>query len=627
VNWLAQGWNHAVSRVDLDRFRLRTLGRFELSRAGRILDVRSPKSRALLVCLALSPGGRIARGALAGLLWDRADPENARASLRQALAALRTVLGADFAALVAADTREVWIDLRCVDVDLLELASGAGRVEEMLDAAMTSFEFLADLVPDSPAMEDWLALHRARASTLAIMAVEAALADVRARGDCDAVLALGAKGLLLDPLHEGVHAAMIEAFVQQGRHGLARAHAARARRQFMDELGAKPVFPALDGHDARLPGAQGDDDRSAVAVVAFTGADAGAAAALADAVVGHLSRSLWLRVISTRQPGARGVALYLEGVAGAWLELRLTDPSDGTVLWTDTVAPSGGEPGLADRAAARAESAILAAEAHRHRDHGHASAGAGRARLMHARWLFWRTSQHNNAAAGAILDRLLDLNPGNARALALRAFVWLADAWSGWSDDPAGACAEGLRLARRAVRAEPECGWPVFALATAETTTAPLDQAERTMRRALTLSPALAPAHGELGRILACKGDRTGAEAACVRAQALSPNDAHASLWALSKAMAAFATGDYAGAREGVVAAAGMRGEWFQNELLHAACALRLGEAVAARAYLNSALRKTPRYSLAALRAGFPFAASAVVDDFVDALRELGWNA
>ena len=77
-----------------DLLEVRLLGSFEL-RLGHGGDASAPgrKVRALLTCLALSPGKSWPREKLMALLWSDRSEEQARASLRQALAELRRALG------------------------------------------------------------------------------------------------------------------------------------------------------------------------------------------------------------------------------------------------------------------------------------------------------------------------------------------------------------------------------------------------------------------------------------------------------------------------------------------------------------------------------------------------------
>src|SRR5512134_3396239 len=76
------------------RAQLRLLGGFDLHSAeGRAAIPAGRKVRALLACLALSPGKPWPREKLMALLWSDRGEEQARASLRQALAELRRALG------------------------------------------------------------------------------------------------------------------------------------------------------------------------------------------------------------------------------------------------------------------------------------------------------------------------------------------------------------------------------------------------------------------------------------------------------------------------------------------------------------------------------------------------------
>ena len=83
---------------------LRLLGDFEaLDGTGHLVDVSAKKSRALLAILALSPSGSMSRPRLANLMWSDRGDEQARSSLRQALASLRRDFAAIDAALLSAD--------------------------------------------------------------------------------------------------------------------------------------------------------------------------------------------------------------------------------------------------------------------------------------------------------------------------------------------------------------------------------------------------------------------------------------------------------------------------------------------------------------------------------------------
>ena len=75
-------------QVDLgaDRIKLQLIGPMQvLTGTGKDASPRSRKALALLGILALSPPGPVPRSRLAALLWERAEPDQARSLLRGAV--------------------------------------------------------------------------------------------------------------------------------------------------------------------------------------------------------------------------------------------------------------------------------------------------------------------------------------------------------------------------------------------------------------------------------------------------------------------------------------------------------------------------------------------------------------
>ena len=98
--------------------KLQLLGDFlVMEGTGHALDIAAKKGRALLAALALSPSGSMTRQRLAELMWGDRGDEQARSSLRQALASLRR----DFAGLdvqfLLADDETVTLDRNQIEID------------------------------------------------------------------------------------------------------------------------------------------------------------------------------------------------------------------------------------------------------------------------------------------------------------------------------------------------------------------------------------------------------------------------------------------------------------------------------------------------------------------------------
>ena len=79
----------------MPKFRLALLGRFELSRSDRPVELPNKKLAALLAYLACTAPEPRSREHLATLLWGSRFETQARQSLRQALFRLRAALGED----------------------------------------------------------------------------------------------------------------------------------------------------------------------------------------------------------------------------------------------------------------------------------------------------------------------------------------------------------------------------------------------------------------------------------------------------------------------------------------------------------------------------------------------------
>lgn len=144
-----------------DSFSLPLLGPPEPAVGGRPVRIRSAKTRALLCCLATTPGAR-SRAEPAGLLWGERPDANARGSLRLALSELRKDVGGRL------DITRDHVGFRADDgcfVDYWQLTrdpmvAGALRLRRG--------EFLDGLsFGDAPAFAGWLECERRRARLVA----------------------------------------------------------------------------------------------------------------------------------------------------------------------------------------------------------------------------------------------------------------------------------------------------------------------------------------------------------------------------------------------------------------------------------------------------------------------------
>ena len=143
---------------------LQLLGAFRvLDGSGREIRIASRKGRALLAYLAVRSGESHARDRLATLLWEDADEELARTSLRQALAALRKALPTQAQPALISDTESVGIDSALVRSDIAEFRrSLMSGTRTSLQEAMARYrgDLLDGFDARSTAFDEWVTSER-----------------------------------------------------------------------------------------------------------------------------------------------------------------------------------------------------------------------------------------------------------------------------------------------------------------------------------------------------------------------------------------------------------------------------------------------------------------------------------
>jgi DNA-binding SARP family transcriptional activator len=203
------------------RLRLRLLGPFRLTVDGRGAPSLSPKARAMLGALALSPGGRMARAAMARLLWPAASEQNARVALRQCLRGLREALAQTGFDGFEATRDTLALDLRRTGFDAGDvLAAAAAGVAHpaLLGGADPFAALMQDAEGLGPAFEAWRA---AAAEALRVQTRrDLSRALDAADGPADR-LELARAIWAVDPLGEGAARSLMAALAARGERAAA----------------------------------------------------------------------------------------------------------------------------------------------------------------------------------------------------------------------------------------------------------------------------------------------------------------------------------------------------------------------------------------------------------------------
>ncbi|MBC7738435.1 MAG: tetratricopeptide repeat protein, partial [Candidatus Saccharibacteria bacterium] len=207
------------------------------------------KSTALLAYLCRSRAHTAPRETLTGLLWGDSQEEQARASLRQTLSAIRRGLGPAANGVIGSDMQSVRLEIASLDVDAAQFESLAkSKITSEIKQATDLWrgEFLEGLGPISPEFDRWADAERAvlrssRAATM-LQLVDLLFQD----GRMDDAIATALRLLAHDPLQEHVHRRVMRAYMAQRRHDAALRQFATLTTLLADELGVAPESATAD---------------------------------------------------------------------------------------------------------------------------------------------------------------------------------------------------------------------------------------------------------------------------------------------------------------------------------------------------------------------------------------------
>jgi DNA-binding SARP family transcriptional activator/TolB-like protein len=199
------------------RLAVSLVGRLSIRFQGRVVELRTRKAAAVLGYLALSETKQESRERLVGLLWSRSDEEKARASLRQVIRELRTVLDeAGFDGLIAGRL-SVGFDLDRVAVDVesvLQLAESARVHPLLLDTLRLDERLLEGMDDLDPSFRVWVLAKRQTIHERLMRSLDAGLAAPAVAPEMRKNIASAIVNL--DPTHEQACCQLMRAHAEEG---------------------------------------------------------------------------------------------------------------------------------------------------------------------------------------------------------------------------------------------------------------------------------------------------------------------------------------------------------------------------------------------------------------------------
>ncbi len=420
----------------------------------------------------------------------------------------------------------------------------------------------------------------------------------------------------------------------------------------------------VNGHsDGELPGAaapQGGQqqqpalplpDRPAIAVLPFDNMSGDQeqeyfSDGISEDIITALSKSRWFFVIArnssftykgnpvhmTRVAAELGVRYVVEGsVRKSGDRVRITaqlnDTATGSHIWaehydrdlTDVFAV---QDEITDAIVAAIEPQIYAAENFRSRRKPPNSIDAWDL-VMRALSHHWRVTRTDSAAARALLERAIAIDPDYGQALSLFATNHMFGVHLGWTDIATSApVAERAALA--AIAADSEDSWAHTALGSVYFSTRRLDDSLAEFELALQLNPNFSLAQGYYALALSYSGRWQDAYAATQRAIRQSPRDPSLAIYYGVAAYAQFVGRNYCEAITLAREATRHRGDLTGAYRVLTVAAGMAGQIDVAKAALAELRRTQPNISLAWISTQLPWKHDADREHYLEGFRRAG---
>ena len=626
---------------------------------GRSCLPRVRKTRAVLAMLALVAPQPLLRERITALLWSQRDREQARASLRQCVHELQTLLqplggtllqtGREHLALRA---DELW-----VDATILTRATRT-RPEPL---TLLHRPLLEDLVGVDPAFDRWLELERQRVISEALSVAELVLRD---QSDPDGMIAAAQQVLRIDPAHEGAWRALMTAHAERGEPAIALeayercsgalAEAARVppsaeTEMLLAEIKRGQVKARLAEAPATRGAALYAVDRGVrLGVMPLRALDQGStnfASGLTDEITTALSCFRELSCVPQegaghqgRTPGSQRAAelnFMLEGSvqrsdARMRVTLRALDVgAAGEVVWAQRFQCEGTDllgvqNDIASRTAAQLDSALIMRQGEHVEMHPPKAATAYHL-VLRAIPAIHRLERLSFLQAGDFLFEAVALDPDYGAAHAWWAYWHLLLIGQGWAKDPAAATARTWDLTQRAITLDSRDARALTLAGHVRAFThRRLPDAMALYERALTINPNLPLAWGFSGLAHSYAGQHDDALQHIQRAKLLSPLDPHGFFFDTGLNLACLFTGKIKEAIEAGRRSVEMNPGFSAGFKAYLSTLGHAADREEGAKVLSGLLRLEPDFTIRNAIERSPFSLQADREHFADGLRRAG---
>jgi DNA-binding SARP family transcriptional activator len=639
---------------------------------------RGRKARAILGCLCLAAGQRLARNRLSTMLWDRVPDFQARASFRQAYRELVVAFGPLAKELISADRETImlntsvcWID--AVAVLSTEMAPQAHRAEL---AAHCTGELLEELDGITIAFDHWLLGERTRFVERRRALLEAELSHARgANTEAHERAEVARRLIMFDQTHEGASRILMRALADMGERAQAMREYVRCREALKMTLDVEPssethalyeairMFSGREERESAVAAAPAapkqkkqkaaapapNRSRLRVGVLPFLASashrDESLALSLSQEIAAALARFRWFDVIAPialkRRDNTASLSddvlrpneldFVLDGALTSHgeryqISVRLLDLTRyATPVWSDRFELGVDELHRVDeivtaKIVGRIDPVILFIEAQPKRRE---KAGA-HSLLLRAIPLIYSMERKKFEEAGELIDRAMEIEPDDPMVLTWAAYWQLWQVGQRWTADSAKTLMIAQDLCMRAMRLDPENAEAAGIYAHCCSWTRDFTTAIEYFDRSLRLNPNLAYIWALSAPTYCYIGKPNEALRRLERYRELAPFDPYAHFFENAQAMAHLFNREYEQA-----ALVGRRvvkaNPDFLNSYKPLIAALGyLGETAEAKGYIETVLALEPTFCIQEFRATYPFKRDIDREHYVEGLRLAG---
>jgi DNA-binding SARP family transcriptional activator/TolB-like protein len=560
---------------------------------GVSLPVAGSKTQGLVAYLALNTELPPSRDRLMALFWGDRFTDQARQSLRQAIAKLRRTLSVAGEDILLTEGDRVRFNPSKVVVDADEFAQLAKDMSaEATERAVSLLAgpLLDGIYGQQAEFDDWVASERQRLGSLSLKVLERAAEHRLKQGETNAATDLARRIVGIDPLRDAGQMVLIRILAQQGERSAAIQQFKTYETTLRKELGvgagpellrlieevrgenffAKPALP--DALAAPSGGSPDPAGKSSILVVPFKTFDGGPTEAfLADGlsqdITTNLSRFSWLDVrasfegedpfnTSDAMSELRTDYVVQGSLRSHGEQIRLTVQLSETLsrryVWvsrndrvTDDLFALQDELSETIAASIEAELERLVGRSSRTLAFQEMNAWECYHRGLAIQYEF---NADTNIEAQRYFQRAIDLDPNFGLAHARLSYALVISAIYFEADDVPALLDRALALAQTAARLEPNDAVARFALGRVHLARGEYDRSIADLKAAIDLNPGMAQAYCGLGDSMAYSGRLDDAIDCFEEAVRISPADPYR--WAfLSYGATAFLfKGDYGSA-------------------------------------------------------------------------------